>query len=508
MPVRVAERSPKGSVMDVVLHPRAAPSDRLRVWVGVFQVTSAPALAWLLDGAAVEPVALSPIASARTDDLLPANQAPETVPRAFTGVYEFAGLQPDTLHTVSVIAGVVQTDLEVRTLPSEIPTELDTWFNVLLVSCHHAAEDRGGLSGIVASQVKTLFKPQLTILSGDQVYLDLPTLTDFRDDERWLADKFERDYITNWRGADGYAHVLDSAPSVSIPDDHEYWNNFPHPSPFIQNAWSFDGRERWRKAAQAMYRAFQLPYPNNLLPFPNNLGEAFILDVNPLSFFIADTRSGKDPDRRFTMPQPEHDQLNNWVDRVIAEKRLGVFVSGQSLFQNPISSIKGAIADYELPNYEDFGSIMQTLQRLADAGLPLICLTGDVHWGRVTTAQDTTTGRTAITEVIASPSSLVTTVGSDTIKEIGGFLQGIFGSADPWPRHAEPSDPPDFLASPAMAGRFTCSTIHRQKGNHVALLSFRQGGNSVRCRIAYWPIHTDSSVARPVELGPFKFKNA
>lgn len=494
--------------MDIVLHPRAAPNDRLRVWIGAFQVTSAPALTWALDGVAVEPVGLRPITSARTDDLLPENAAPESVPRAFTGVYEFAGLQPDTLHTISVSVGNTQRELSIRTLPNEIPTELDTWFNVLLVSCHHAAEDRRGLSGIIASQLKASLKPHLTILSGDQVYLDLPTLTDFRDDERWLAEKFERDYIENWRGEDGYAHVLDSGPTVSIPDDHEYWNNYPHPSPFIQNAWSHDGRERWRKAAQAMYRAFQLPYPNNLLPFPNNLGEAFIIDVNPLSFFVADTRSGKDPERGFTMPESEHQQLNNWVDRVIAERRVGVFVSGQSVFEDPINSLKGAIADYELPNYGDFGRIMQTLQRLADAGRPLICLTGDVHWGRIATAQDTNSGRTAITEIIASPSSLVTTVGSDTLKEIGGFLQGLVGVQNPWPRHSAPSKPPAFLASNALAGRFTCSTVHEQTGNHIALLSFRQGGDSVRCRVAYWPIHSDSSVARPVELGPFKFKGA
>jgi hypothetical protein len=494
--------------MDIVLHPRAAPGDRIRVWIGVFQVTTAPALAWLLDGVAVEPVALRPIASARTDDLLPENQAPDTVPRAFTGVYEFAGLQPETLHTVSVTADDIGSELSVRTLPNELPTDLDTWFNVLLVSCHHAAEDRSGLSGIIATQVKARFKPQLTILSGDQVYLDLPTLSDFRDDERWLADKFERDYIANWRGADGYAHVLDVAPSVSIPDDHEYWNNFPHASPFIQNAWSHDGRERWRKAAQALYMAFQLPYPNNLQPFPGRFGEAVILDVHPLSFFIADTRSGKDFDREFTMPESEHNQLNDWVDRVIAEQRVGVFVSGQSVFENPIGELKGAIADYELPNYNDFGRIMQALQRVVDAGRPLICLTGDVHWGRITTARDISTDRTAITEIIASPSSLVTTVGSDTIKEIGGFLHGVFGSSDPWPRHSAPGKPPDFLASDALGGRFTCSTIHEQKGNHVALLSFRQGANSVRCRVTYWPIHSDSSVARPVEIGPLKFKGA
>jgi hypothetical protein len=138
----------------------------------------------------------------------------------------------------------------------------------------------------------------------------------------------------------------------------------------------------------------------------------------------------------------------------------------------------------------------------------LICLTGDVHWGRVATAQDITTGRTAITEIIASPSSLVTTVGSDTIKEIGGFLHGVFGSSDPWPRHSAPGKPPDFLASPALGGRFPCSTIHEQTGNHIALLSFRQGGNSVRCRVTYWPIHEDASVARPVELEVLKFKSS
>lgn len=496
----------KVNEMDIVLHPRAAPkSDCLRVWIGAFQATSAPALAWLLDGVAVEPEALRPIASVRTDDLLPPNQAPETIPRAFTGVYEFSGLKPDSLHTISVSAAGSACELDIRTLPSEIPTDLDGSFRVLLVSCHHSAEDPRGLSGIIVSQIKALTRPQLSILAGDQVYLDLPPLKNFEDDEVWLADKFERDYMQNWRGPDGYARVLDAAPSVSIPDDHEYWNNFPNASPFIQNVWSEGGRDRWRKAAQAMFRGFQLPYPNN----PDNLGEAFILDVHPLSFFIADTRSGKDPDRGFTMNEAEHKQLSDWVDGVIAEKRIGVFVSGQSVFEDPVSSFTGAIEDYELPNYGDFGRIMTTLQRLIDEGRrPYICLTGDVHWGRITAAQDITTGRTAITEIIASPSSLVTTPGADTIGKIGGFLHGIFGAPDPWPRHSAPSKPPAFLASGALGGRFPCSTIHGQKGNHVALLSFRQAGGGVECRVTYWPIHSDSSVARPVELGPFQFTSA
>jgi hypothetical protein len=151
---------------------------------------------------------------------------------------------------------------------------------------------------------------------------------------------------------------------------------------------------------------------------------------------------------------------------------------------------------------------MQTLQRVVDGGRSLICLTGDVHWGRVAAAQDLNTGRTAITEIIASPSSLVTTVGFDTINQVGSFIGGIFGGSDPWPRHSAASQTPDFLGAGTLDKRFACSTIHGQKGNHVALLSFRQGGESVRCRVTYWPIHPDSSVRTPVELGPFKFKSA
>ncbi|MEK6286750.1 MAG: hypothetical protein AABO57_13510 [Acidobacteriota bacterium] len=155
--------------MDLVLYPRAAQGDRIRVWIGAFQATAAPALSWFLDGVATQPVALRPISSARPDELLPEN--PETIPRVFTGVYEFTGLAPDSFHRISVEADGVAGRLDTRTLPNSVPAEIDRWFNVLLVSCHHAAEDRGGLSGIIVSKLKAVSEPHLTILAGDQVYL-------------------------------------------------------------------------------------------------------------------------------------------------------------------------------------------------------------------------------------------------------------------------------------------------------------------------------------------------
>jgi hypothetical protein len=56
--------------IEYLLHPRAAPGDRLRVWIGVFAKYDPPAIQWELDGQSVRPVALRPFSAPRTGDLL------------------------------------------------------------------------------------------------------------------------------------------------------------------------------------------------------------------------------------------------------------------------------------------------------------------------------------------------------------------------------------------------------------------------------------------------------
>ena len=96
--------------MSIVLYPRAAPSDRLRIWVGVFQATQTPALNWSLNGSPIAPLALRKISSVRPDDMLPADVPPAKVPRAFTGVYEFNNLQADTSYAITASGGGGITD--------------------------------------------------------------------------------------------------------------------------------------------------------------------------------------------------------------------------------------------------------------------------------------------------------------------------------------------------------------------------------------------------------------
>ncbi|MCZ7557495.1 MAG: hypothetical protein M5R41_13935 [Bacteroidia bacterium] len=485
--------------MNIILHPRAAPADRIRVWIGAFQATTEAQLTWFLDSVPVTPTVLRPLSSVRHNTMLPPGVNPSGVRRVFSGVYEFNGLQPDTLYTIAVHAGGSGASINVRTLPDRVPALLDGTFNVLLVSCFHRDEDPAGLAGSIVSQLPVTVKPHLSILMGDQVYLDLPTLRNFPDDEVWLAQKFESDYAANWQGSPGYAQILATAPSVSVPDDHEYWNNYPHPSPMIGNSLTANGRNRWRRAALAMYEGFQLPYPAELR-------QPFTLNVAPLSFFIPDMRSLRGEGRESTMHPDALQRMSDWVDEVIARRDYPVFVSGQSLYSEAVGGFAGAVADYELPNYADYAPVMRQLARLADAGLPAFCLTGDVHWGRVTQTRDVRTNRTAVFEIISSPTSLVTTVGFDQVSAVGAWFSRLFGKPKAWPRHSDAAKPPDFLASDVLAERFRCDMLHGQRGNHVALLQFARNGTSMNFRVTYVPISRDSTLGKPVVVGPFQLR--
>ena len=136
----------------------------------------------------------------------------------------------------------------------------------------------------------------------------------------------KQDYTLNWRGPRGYtAESWQQLPVFLFLTTTNTGTNFRHPSPFVGNSLTPAGRDRWREAAQAMYAGFQLPYPAQL-------GEPVRFEIAPLSFFVADTRSRRDADRRFTMSDEAHQQMEHWVDDTIAKKQFGVFISGQSLF--------------------------------------------------------------------------------------------------------------------------------------------------------------------------------
>jgi hypothetical protein len=111
--------------------------------------------------------------------------------------------------------------------------------------------------------------------------------------------------------------------------------------------------------------------------------------------------------------------------------------------------------------------------------------------------------------VISSPASLVQSVGGpgETSHQ---HNWRIVWHEEPWPRHSEaPQTLPEYLAANVLAKTFhTEPLIHRQRGNHVVMLSFRQHAGGVEMRIRFWPISRDAKVGKPVDVGPIDLISA
>jgi hypothetical protein len=458
--------------------------------LGAFDFSSVPDLRWYADSEEIQPNAVRALQGARGSALLGGRS-----PEVFTGVYELSvppgGKPPHVLRVSS--ANATPATLYPRTMPSKLDDDGDQTLRILLVSCFDWREDRAGRAGRLITRIPVSERPDLTVLMGDQVYLDLPTLANFRKDAAWLAVKFEQDYRRTWEADEGLRKILRASPSLCLPDDHEYWNNFPNPSPFVQNTWTQDGRRNWRLAASALFEAFQQPWPTPP-------GEPTIFDIPPLSFFLADSRTHREEKTAGRSPQafgePTVAALDNWADRLELDDLLGVFITGQSLFEGPRHGLKGKIADLQLANHRHYRKIMKSLARCPNRGRDILCVTGDLHFGRVSRAGSSARGH--FFEVVSSPASLVGTVGADQAKQLWSFLRRVANKESLWPRHPQPRAASPILAPEALGKRYPTSDVpdtegvcggHR--GNQAVMLALRRRAAAVECEIIYYPIHRD-----------------
>ncbi len=501
--------------MTLALVPHiAADATRLNVWAGIADrdAVAKEDLVWKLDGGVVAPQLLGPFRSWSTAGRKP----------FFTGFYELGGLTPDSECKLELTVKGETILRTLRTPMASVPVGPQDRFNLLLLSCFYLAEDKTGNAGRVLSQLPV--RPHLTILAGDQVYLDLPTLRDFDGKQAWLEAKFQNDYLDNWFGnrvprgqheiPPGYPQVLTLAPIAPIPDDHEYWNNAPFVSPFIQNSWTEAGRRNWGAAAELAYTSFQ---QSGAAVF----GAARTIEIDPLLILLLDTRSQRDrgtgtfPDTNAMRKDPSdllgpagRAALQRWADALVQSAdgtapRYGVLVTGQSLFVEPAGKLKGKVADFELPDYPaDYQFIVGQVERVSAAGLPVLCLTGDVHWGRLLRA-GSALGQADVFEVISSPTSLVASVGADQVKQLLDKIKGLFGSRDKWPRHPDPDQPPGRFGTTgaytpevlkvsepaALRGKATA-----MRGNMAVMLRFQRAGKGLDVEVQYYPLHSDDRV--------------
>lgn len=489
--------------MMLVAYAQACPSTSLQLWVGLFDTENPSQVDFQINDQAAIPLVLSPMKPIRD-----AMVGTTGKPLNHHGIFQFTGLLPDQPYRVGMMANGERIELATHTLPDAVPTMLDGHFNILLCSCYYQPEDARGLLGTVATQIKQ--RPDLTLMMGDQIYGDLPLFEDLPGDDAGVARKLGHKYRRNWAsaplGVAGLGPVLTRAPVVCVADDHEFWNNYPFHQTQLPKTWQASGREQWAKTALALYEDYQIA---------SAAGGTQRIDVDPLKMLVVDMRCYRDEHFGQLMNAATLQQIKDWADDLIKANQdgkpaFGLLSSGQALFiDRPSDSAKTSV-DAEMSNYAQFDdSILPILGQLADAGIPVVYVTGDVHWGRVATGLDLRSGRTLLHEVIASPSRLIRVPVVDAAREAGNFFKGIAGKVDPWPRHAKVDKVParfgkdrrfDLCCDPERGDGF------EQRGDQIAILSFARAGNGLDFTVSYYAISADKALAQSRTTRTFELR--
>ena len=271
------------------------------------------------------------------------------------------------------------------TLPSRIPLKGKKPFTLGLGSCFYNHRD----GGQAAASYKALYKrgsdavrPDITFLTGDQVYLDIgfDSLSLFPDE---IRQRIANDYALHWQTL---GSILSRGGTWMLPDDHEYWNDYPFYDSLIPTLLALKlswVRKAWKDAAKDAVKNIQRSPQVDIFSIGKDL-----------SICLADLRSFRK--KKKMISDQAFVPILNWAKSL---KSPGVFVSPQPLIveKNP--------DERNLLSFQ--AQYTELLKALAHSGHDIVLLSGDVHFGRIATVPLGNNGGRLV-EIIASPLSNLT----------------------------------------------------------------------------------------------------
>lgn len=265
------------------------------------------------------------------------------------------------------------------TLPSSLPPE---GLSILFGSCFWQEDDaEGALLQACRDIIKLeLPRPVFKLLLGDQIYLDWPP-----DVAPWRLQRGgyqlvgER-YQRYW-GDDAYRAFLSLLPNLMVPDDHEFWNDYPEPQIQLPVTWRAGLRDEFAAAAHDYLYAFQ-----RLLNPEGDSQTWTIVPLAPASLFVADTRSERSHVKHTPQQLMSNAQWKALEDWQHGLRGPGLLALGQPLFQPD-----GDFRDHSLSNFpNEYRRLLALIRRSAtgdnEHGEPhnIVLLTGDIHNARST----------------------------------------------------------------------------------------------------------------------------
>lgn len=307
-----------------------------------------------------------------------------------------------------------------------LPAGSSDGFALMVGSCHsidstakHVLEDAYGR---VAAE---LDGPTYNIWCGDQVYLDAPWQKGWKieDTHRVVYDKYHRCWgLTAERS--GLAGVMAQTSNWYLPDDHEFWNGFPHPSILtlpihtlrrvVVQAWRARPRGpvphpkaqgKFGRVAGEAYCTFQTT--DQFESFSENVSppQVQLLELDAATVVLADTRwhrtIKKSGDQAGFM-KPE--DLKQVIDILDTTEQLVCLVLAKPLIGHlPHRGVTRGKVEYGPEDYtHQYERLWQAITRRAQRGEATLTVGGDVHKHAVRTAIDG-----ALIEVVSSPMALL-----------------------------------------------------------------------------------------------------
>ena len=357
----------------------------------------------------------------------------------FYASFTFRGLKPGRKYRAYFERRTDVKDWEIlrsasiRTLPERLPVSGSRAkpFTIALGSCYWPDHDGGRVGtayrGLYERPKHPHDSPDLTFLTGDQVYLDVGF-----DLRSWVPREVRRriaqDYARHWQGL---SDVLTRGANYMLPDDHEWYNGFPDPDPKNPYLWALQDekvRKAWeRTARQGIENVQQCPVVE-IMEFPGDLSICF-----------ADLRSYREPKQGGLMKVKDLKRLLAWAEGLTTP---GVLVSPQPLIVST-NEHEANLLDYT----EDY---CRLLAALGHSGHDIVVMSGDVHYGRVVSVKLGTKGAT-LHEVVSSPLSNLT------------YLDAWFAASR---NRLTPTQFPDQRAFDHPQGKQHLSGWHPQTVNH------------------------------------------
>lgn len=484
--------------MQLFAYNQVGHPDELIIWVGVLAVYPPPSVSFEIAGQPVTAQLLPPGFEPLGDEVCDARGKAIN----YRALFKLAWPATSERFAVTVTANGCVTTLSSRRPPQQLPLKSTASFNLLLSSCYYQPNDKSRALADVIKHIKPA--PDLTVLAGDQVYLDLPSQQDLPCDKTALAKALGKKYQLNWFSNSaqqpGLANILRHGPVLCVPDDHEFWNNFPLFQAQLDNTHCEQDRANWAELANRLYERYQRS--------PAQAAGFFRQDVHPLSMLFLDGRTQRDGDGVQMFNAATHAAIRQWKNDLLLRKQqghtaVGLLSSGQALLIETPGPWARKMADMEMPNYSDFALITNALAELFAAEIPVVYITGDVHWGRIVEGKNVR-GNTLFYEVIASPSRLLDTNCVDQYKLVRNNWRSLFGKGEDFPCHPIAAEVNELKFS-----NLRLSVKHRQRGDHVALLRFHATPAGIEFSVDYVCTDADEKLRRAysTSCGPFKLNS-